>query len=63
MSPYLVQPAALGEKKKSDYQKEKFSPLTRQYIRQSKLSTTKADEANIEPVLKKVMILPYMEQS
>ena len=46
---------------KLDYQKEKLSPLMRQYIRQSKLSTTKADEANIEPVPKKAKIIPYME--
>ena len=32
-----------------------------QYIRQSKSSTTKADEANIETVPKKEMILPYTE--
>ena len=44
-----------------DYQKEKLSPLMRQYIRQSKLSTAKAEEANNEPVPKKAKILPYME--
>ena len=47
---------------KSDYQKEKLLPLMQQCISQSKLSTTKAEEANIEPVPKKVKILPYMEQ-
>ena len=36
-----------------DYQKEKFWPLMRQYIRQSKHATTKAEEANIEPVPKR----------
>ena len=46
---------------KSDYQKEKLSPLMRQYSRQSKLSTTKDEKANIEPGPKKAMILPYME--
>ena len=51
------------KKTKSDYQKEKLSPLMRQYIHQSKLSTTKAVEANIEPVPEKAKILPYMEQS
>ncbi len=35
---------------KLDYQKEKPSPLMRQCISQSKLSTAKADEADIEPV-------------
>ena len=48
------------KKSKLDYQKEKLSPLMRQYIRQSKLSTTKAEEANIEPVPKKAKIIPYM---
>ena len=48
------------KKSKLDYQKEKLSPLMRQYIRQSKLSTTKADEANNEPVPKKAKIIPYM---
>ena len=32
----------------------------RQYIRRSKLSTTKAEQANIEPLPKKAMILLYM---
>ena len=41
------------KKTKFDYQKKKLSPLMRQYISQSKLSTTKAEEANIEPVPKK----------
>ena len=58
MLPYLVGPTALEKKTKSDYQKEKLSPLMQQYIHQSKLSTTKAEEANIEPVPKKVKILP-----
>ena len=49
------------KKTKSDYQKEKLSPLMRQYIHQSKLSTTKAVEANLEPVPKKAKILPYKE--
>ena len=49
------------KKTKSNYQKEKLSLLMRQYIHQSKLSTTKAEEANIEPVPKKAKILPYME--
>ena len=35
----------------------------RHYIRQSKLSTTKAEKANIELVPKKAKKLPYMEQS
>ena len=35
----------------------------RQCIRQSKLSKAKAEEANIEPVLKKVTIILYMDQS
>ena len=34
----------------------------RQYIRQSKLSTTKAEEANKEPVPKKAKIIFYMDQ-
>ena len=46
-----------------DYQKEKLSSLARQYIRQSKLSTTKAEEANNEPVPKTAKILPYTENS
>ena len=41
------------KKTKFDYQKEKLSPLMQQYIHQPKLSTTKAEEANIEPVPKK----------
>ena len=44
-----------------DYQYEKLSPLMRQYIHQSKLSTTKAEEDNIEPVPEKAKITPYME--
>ena len=52
-----------GKKTKSDYQKEKISSLMRQYIQQSKLSTTKAEEANFEPVPKKAKTLPYMEYS
>ena len=47
MLPYLVGPTALEKKAKSDYPKEKLSPLMQQYIRQSKLSTTKAEEANV----------------
>ena len=34
----------------------------RQYIRQSKLSTTTAEEANKEPVPKKAKILPDMKK-
>ena len=49
------------KKTNSDYQKEKLSRLMRQYIRQSKLSTAKAEEANIEPFPKKAKILPYVE--
>ena len=49
------------KKTKSDYQKEKPSPLMRQYIRQSKLSTTKPEEDTTEPVRKTSKILPYME--
>ena len=48
------------KKSKLDYQKEKLSPLMRQYIHQSKLSTTKSDKANNEPVPKKAKIIPYM---
>ena len=44
------------KKTKLDYQKEKLSPLRRQYIRQSKLSTKKAEEAIIE-LVKKAKIL------
>ena len=51
----------LRKKTKSDYQRQKISPLMRQYICQSKLSTTKAEEANIEPVPKNATILLYME--
>ena len=51
------------KKTKLDYQKEKLAPLMRHYIRQSKLSTTTAEEANSEPVPKKAKILPYMEYS
>ena len=50
------------KKTKSYYQKEKLSSLMQQCINQSKPSTAKAEEANIEPVLKKVKILPYVEQ-
>ena len=46
------------KKKKLDYQKEKLSPLMRQFINQSILSTTKAEEANNEPSPKKSKILP-----
>ena len=49
------------KKTKSNYQKEKLSPLMRQRISQSKLSTTKAEEAAIEPVPKRAKILPYMK--
>ena len=38
---------------KLDYQKRKLSLLVRQCINESKLSTTKAEEANIEPATKK----------
>ena len=44
-----------------DYQKEKLSPLMRQYIHQSKLSTKKAEEANRKPVPRKAKMLPYIE--
>ena len=50
------------KKTKSDYQEEKLSPLMRQYIHQSKLSTTKAVEAHMEAVPKKANILLYTEQ-
>ena len=33
----------------------------RQYIRQTKFPTTKADEAIFEPVPKKAKIIPFME--
>ena len=46
------------KKTKLHYQKEKLSPLMQQCIRQSKLSTTKAEEANNEPAPKKETILP-----
>ena len=46
-----------------DYQKGKLSPLTRKYIRQSKLSTAKAEEAKNEPVPKKARILPCRDYS
>ena len=49
------------KKPKFVYQKEKLPPLMRQYIRQLKFSTTKAEEAYIEHVPKKAKILPYME--
>ena len=51
------------KKTESDCQKEKLLPLMRQYSGQSKLSTTKAEEANSEPVPKKAKILPYIEYS
>ena len=41
------------KKAKLDSQKEKRAPLMRQYIHQSKLPTTKAEEANFELVPKK----------
>ena len=44
--------------KKLDYQKEKLSRLMQQCISQSKLSTTKAEEAINEPATKKEEILP-----
>ena len=50
------------KKTKSDYQEEKLSPLMQQCISQSKLSTTKAEEANNESVPKKSKLLSYMEQ-
>ena len=46
------------KKTKLDYQKEKLSPLMQQCISQSKLSTTKAGEANNELAPKKEKILP-----
>ena len=46
------------KKTKLDYQKEKLSPLMQQCISQSKLSTTKAEEANNEPATKREKILP-----
>ena len=49
------------KKTKSDYHKEKLSPLMREYNLQSKLFTTKAVEANTEPVLKHANMIPYME--
>ena len=49
------------KKTKLDYQKEKLSPLMQQRISQSKLSTIKAEEVNIEPAPKNEKILPYME--
>ena len=61
MLPYLVGPNALKKKTNLDYQSKKLSPLMRQYIRHSKLSTTKAKDANNEPVLTKAKILLYME--
>ena len=51
------------EKTNLDYQKEKLAPLMRHHIRQSKLSTTKGEEGNIEPVPKKAKIIPHMEKS
>ena len=49
------------KKTKLDYQKKKLSPLMRQYMRQSKPSTTKPKEAKHERVPKRAKILPYME--
>ena len=49
------------KKAKLGYQKEKPSSLMRQCISQSKLSTTKAEEANNEPAPKKTKILAYVE--
>ena len=46
------------KKTKLDYQKEKRSLLMQQCISQSKLYTTKAEEANNEPAPKKEKILP-----
>ena len=46
------------KKTKLDYQKKKLSPLMRQCISQSKLSPTKAEDANIEPAPKKAVISP-----
>ena len=46
------------KKTKLDYQKEKLSPLMQQCISQSKLSTTKAEEAINEPAPKKEKKLP-----
>ena len=46
------------KKTKLDYQKEKLSPLMQHCISQSKLSTTKAEEATNEPATKKEKILP-----
>ena len=46
-----------------DYQKENFSSLMRTYIRPSKLSTTKAEEAYKDPVPKNAKIILYMEYS
>ena len=44
-----------------DHQKEKLSILMRQYIHQSKLSSTKAEEGKNGSVPKKAKILAYME--
>ena len=46
------------KKTQLDYQKKKLSPVMQQCISQSKLSTTKAVEANNEPAPKKEKILP-----
>ena len=51
----------LRKKTKLDYQKEKLSPLMRQYICQSKPSTTKAEEAKSDVVPRKAKISPFME--
>ena len=59
MLSFLVGPTALEKRQR---QKEKLSLLMRQYIRQSKLSTTKAVEAKNEPIPKQAKILLYMEQ-
>ena len=53
MLPYLVGPTASEKNKIGLPKKEKISPLMRQHISQSKLSTTKAEEAKNEPVPKK----------
>ena len=61
MLPHLVGPTVLEKKTKLDYQKEKLTPLTQQCSSQSKLSTTKAEEANNELAPRKAKILPKME--
>ena len=59
--PFLVGTTALEKKTDLGYQKENFSSLMRTDIRQSKLSTTKAEEAYNEPVAKNAKIILYME--